>query len=68
MRKYVSMRKATKYLKENAVFEDKSLKVNKRFVKRLRDECRLLPVKSGLFGARYSMQQLEKYVEEVHPR
>ena len=50
------------------MFEDQSIKINKKFLKRLDEECRLLPIRRGLFGKRYSLAQLQKYASETQPR
>lgn len=68
MKRYYSARQAAKYLAAHVHFEDQSIKINKKFLKRLDDECRLLPVKHGFFGKRYSLAQLQKYAFETQPR
>lgn len=67
-KRYYSARQAAKYLAAHVHFEDQSIKINKKFLKRLDEECRLLPIKRGLFGKRYSLTQLQKYAFETQPR
>lgn len=60
--------RAAKWLREHVSFQDKSIKLNKQFVNRLIEECRLLPAHKGLLGPKFELAQLEKYADEVRPR
>lgn len=64
----LSKRQAIRWMREHVVFEDKSIKINSAFLKRLHQECRLLPDAHGLFGAQYTLSKLQKYANEVKPR
>lgn len=64
----LSKREAIKWMRQNVIFEDKTLKINKAFLKRLEQECRLLPDGRGLFGPTYNLEKLQKYAKEVRPR
>lgn len=67
-KQYFSNRAAAKWLKSHVNFLDDEIKINTAFVKRLQTECRLLPAKHGLFGSKYLLAQLQKYVNETQPR
>lgn len=66
--RYLSRHQAVKFLRYRVKFQDKSIKINGKYLKRLNEECRLLPKKHGLFGPKYSKDQLLHYVDEVRPR
>lgn len=68
MRKYFNNRQAAAWLKKRVHFESDEVTMNTRFVKRLQDECRLLPAKKTLFGKRFTLAQLQTYAQEVKPR
>lgn len=63
-----STRAAARWMREHVHFADKSIKITPAYIKRLQNECRLLPHSRGLFGPRYTLAQLEKYADEVRPR
>lgn len=65
---YYSRRSAAKWLARHANHLNHKIKINTSYLKRLEQECRLLPAKSGIFGKRYSRKQLKKYVAETQPR
>ena len=65
---YYSRRSAAKWLARHANPINHKIKINTAYLKRLEQECRLLPAKSGIFGKRYSRKQLEKYVAETQPQ
>lgn len=65
---YYTRRSAAKWLARHANLLNHKIKINAAYLKRLEQECRLLPAKSGIFGKRYSRKQLEKYVAETQPR
>lgn len=64
----LSKHQAIAWMRGHVVFEDKSIKINSAFLKRLQQECRLLPDARNLFGPRYSLARLQKYANEVKPR
>lgn len=64
----LSKRQAIHWMREHVVFEDKSIKINSAFLKRLNQECRLLPDARELFGVQYKLSKLQKYANEVKPR
>lgn len=64
----LSKRQTIHWMREHVVFEDKSIKINSAFLKRLNEECRLLPDGRGLFGPTYNLEKLQKYANEVKPR
>ena len=68
MNVYYSRRSAAKWLAQHVSHLNHKIKINATYLKRLEQECRLLPAKSGIFGKRYSRKQLEKYVAETQPR
>lgn len=65
---YYSRRAAANWLASHVNFLNNEIKVNAAYLKRLEQECRLLPAKAGIFGKRYSLKQLKKYVAETQPR
>lgn len=65
---YYSRRSAAKWLSQHVNHLNHKIKINAAYLKRLEQECRLLPAKSGIFGKCYSRKQLEKYVAETQPR
>lgn len=65
---YYSRRSAAKWLARHVNHLNHKIRINASYLKRLEQECRLLPAKSGIFGKRYSRKQLEKYVAETQPR
>lgn len=64
----LSKRQTIHWMREHVVFEDKSIKINSAFLKRLNEECRLLPDARGIFGVKYKLSKLKKYANEVRPR
>lgn len=65
---YYSRRSAAKWLARHVNLLNREIKVNAAYLKRLEQECRLLPAKAGVFGKRYTLQQLQKYAAETQPR
>ena len=65
---HYSRRSAAKWLARHVNPLNRKIKINTSYLKRLEQECRLLPAKSGILGKRYSLKQLEKYVAETQPR
>lgn len=65
---YYSRRAAANWLAKHVKLLNHEIKVNAAYLKRLEQECRLLPAKAGLFGKRYTLQQLQKYAAETQPR
>lgn len=68
MNHYYSRRAAANWLAKHVKLLNRNIKVNAAYLKRLEQECRLLPAKAGLFGKRYTLQQLKKYAAETQPR
>lgn len=66
--KYLSTNAAIKWLQENAQIGQDDLKVDRKFMRKLDDTCRLMPDKHGLFGKRYSLKHLKQYAHDVKPR
>lgn len=66
--KYLNMKQAIDYLKKHAVFDSKDIVVNRKFMRKLDETCRLLPDKASLFGKKYALKHLEQYVADVRPR
>lgn len=63
--KYYTRRQAAHWLKFRVHYGDPSVHMNTRFLKRLKNECRLLPAKHTIFGDRYSEKQLKTYANEM---
>ena len=53
MNVYYSRRSAAKWLARHANPLNHKIKINTAYLKRLEQECWLLPAKSGIFGKRY---------------
>ena len=68
MDQYFSRRAAASWLANHVHFLNDKIKINSVYLKRLEQECRLLPAKSGIFGKKYSLAQLKKYASETQPR
>lgn len=65
---YLSTKKAIQWLRENAQIGSDNLVVDRKFMHRLDETCRLLPDKHGLFGKKYSLASLKQYAHDVKPR
>lgn len=67
---FLSKNEAIEWLNSHVKFDDPDMVVDRRFMKKLDDTCRLLPDKSGIFGLgkEYSLKHLRQYVKDVKPR
>lgn len=67
--KYYTTHQAAKYLSDKVHFADPDIKLNTKFIKRLREEVRLVPRKRSFIGQPlYSKKQLDTYAYELNPR
>ena len=66
--RYLSTNQAVDWLKQNATFANPDLVINKKFMKKLDDTCRLLPDKVTFFKKYYSIKHLRQYAKDVKPR
>lgn len=67
--RYLSTSEAVKWLARNARFDNKDLIVNRAFLRKLNETCRLTPDKTSLFGGnKYALSHLRQYVHDVKPR
>lgn len=66
--KYLSTNKAVQWLNQNATFGNKKEAFNRKVMKKMDRNCRLMPAKRGLFGKRYSLMELKEYARDVKPR
>ena len=65
---YLTTKQTIQWLRKHAVFDNKDLVVDHKFLHKLNETCRLLPDKTSIFGNKYSLKHLKQYVADVKPR
>lgn len=66
--KYLSTKKTLQWMQKHVVLGDKDIIINKKFLRKLDDTCRLMPEKHSLFGKKYALSSLKEYAHDVKPR
>ncbi|MBU3829011.1 MAG: hypothetical protein H9806_07840 [Candidatus Lactobacillus pullistercoris] len=66
--RYLSRNQAEQWLNKHTLYGKKRAMFNNKIMRKLKETCRLMPDKSGIFGKRYSLMELKEYAHDVNPR
>lgn len=66
---YLNVTQTIDYLQRNAKLGNSNIEVDRKFLHKLDETCRLLPDKHDFLGRKYySLSKLRHYVHDVKPR